>query len=122
MKAVASVGDKRSGAAPGVVAMASSAGGFNALMVVLAGLDEDFPAAVVVVQHLDPHYVSRMPELLARRTRMTVTHAMHGTRLHAGQPLRQLSGCSTRIVSTPSTPYTPNRQKSMHSMQFVQRL
>ena len=44
------------------------------------------------------------------------------TRLHAGHPLRQLSGCSTRIVSARSTPYTPNRQKSMHSMQFVQRL
>jgi hypothetical protein len=26
------------------------------------------------------------------------------TRLHAGQPLRQLSGCSTRIVSALSTP------------------
>lgn len=44
------------------------------------------------------------------------------TRLHAGHPLRQLSGCSTRIVSAPPTPYTPNKQKSRHSRQFVQRL
>ncbi|MFO0796553.1 MAG: hypothetical protein U0804_03690 [Gemmataceae bacterium] len=44
------------------------------------------------------------------------------TRLHAGQPFLHWSWFSVTIRSRLSTPYTPNRQKSRHSRQFVQRL
>jgi two-component system chemotaxis response regulator CheB len=70
--------------ASSVVSMAASAGGLAALMIVLARLEADFPAAVVVVQHLDPRHVSHLPELLARRTQMRVKSAGHGETLVGG--------------------------------------
>ncbi len=51
-----------------VVAVASSAGGVVALSTMLPQLPPDFPAAVVVVQHLDPRHRSLMAQILSRRT------------------------------------------------------
>jgi two-component system chemotaxis response regulator CheB len=70
--------------ADGAVAMAASAGGLAALTTVLAVLPKRFPAAVIIVQHLDPHHPSLMAGLLARRTRMIVHQAEGGERLMAG--------------------------------------
>src|SRR5215813_4454342 len=67
-----------SNAAYDVVAMAASAGGLAALNHVLAELPGDFPAAVVVVQHLDPRHRSLMAEILSRRTRLQVKQAVEG--------------------------------------------
>jgi two-component system chemotaxis response regulator CheB len=64
-----------------VVACAASAGGLNALSTLLAGLPSDFPAAVVVVQHLDPRHRSLMAEILNKRTRLRVKQAHEGQRL-----------------------------------------
>lgn len=51
-----------------VVAIAASAGGLNAINVVLSSLPDVFPATIVVVQHLDPRHRSLMAEILARNT------------------------------------------------------
>jgi two-component system chemotaxis response regulator CheB len=67
-----------------VVACASSAGGLNALTELLARLPSDFPAAVAVVQHLDPRHRSLMAEILAKHTRLHVKEAEAGERLEAG--------------------------------------
>ncbi len=67
-----------------VVALASSAGGLNALTEVLGGLTRDFPAALVVVQHLDPRHRSLMADILSRRTGLVVEQAEDGERLCAG--------------------------------------
>jgi two-component system chemotaxis response regulator CheB len=67
-----------------VVACGSSAGGLNALSELLSRLPADFPAALVVVQHLDPRHRSLMADILARRTRMRVKQAEDGERLEAG--------------------------------------
>jgi two-component system, chemotaxis family, protein-glutamate methylesterase/glutaminase len=64
-----------------VVAMASSAGGIAAIGAVLAGLPADFPAAIVIVQHLDPRHRSLMAEILGRRTSMEVVQASEGDRM-----------------------------------------
>jgi two-component system, chemotaxis family, protein-glutamate methylesterase/glutaminase len=64
-----------------VVAMASSAGGIAAIGQVLAHLPADFPAALVVVQHLDPRHRSLMAEILRRRTSLEVVQAAEGDRL-----------------------------------------
>jgi len=68
-----------------VVAMAASAGGLNALGRVLAELPGDFPAAVVVVQHLDPRHRSLMADILSRRTPLQVSEAQEGDRLNPGR-------------------------------------
>ncbi|HDR73208.1 MAG TPA: chemotaxis protein CheB [Methanoculleus sp.] len=67
-----------------IIALAASAGGLTALGEILALLPPEFPAAVVVVQHLDPRHRSLMSEILARRTRLAVKQAEAGEPLHAG--------------------------------------
>lgn len=61
-----------------IVAIAASAGGLKALSTVLSGLHADFAAALVVVQHLDRRYRSRMSEILAKRTALAVREAREG--------------------------------------------
>ncbi len=61
-----------------VVAIAASAGGLNAINVVLANLPAMFPATIVVVQHLDPRHRSLMAEILARNTSLHVKQAEDG--------------------------------------------
>ncbi len=67
-----------------VVAVAASLGGLDALMAMLAPLPRDFPAAVIVVQHLSTHYPSALAELLGRRTALAVTWAAQGQRVRPG--------------------------------------
>jgi two-component system, chemotaxis family, protein-glutamate methylesterase/glutaminase len=67
-----------------VVALAASAGGLNALTRVLAELPAAFPAALVVVQHLDPRHRSLMAEILAKRTALVVKQAAEADQLRAG--------------------------------------
>jgi two-component system, chemotaxis family, protein-glutamate methylesterase/glutaminase len=72
------------GAAFDVVALAASAGGLQALSCVLAGLPASFPAATVVVQHLDPRHRSLIADILGRRTALKVRQAREGDVLTAG--------------------------------------
>jgi two-component system, chemotaxis family, protein-glutamate methylesterase/glutaminase len=58
-----------------IVAFASSAGGLKALSVVLSCLPATFPAAIVVVQHLDRRHRSLMADILSRRTALRVKQA-----------------------------------------------
>lgn len=67
-----------------VVALAASAGGLSALSAVLSALPADFPAPIVVVQHLDPHHRSLMADILTRRTHLTVRQAEEGDHLQPG--------------------------------------
>lgn len=78
------VGDQPAAAGLTVVALAASAGGLNALSHVLAALPVDFPAAVVIVQHLWPLHRSLMASILSRRTRLPVEEAHGGDVLRPG--------------------------------------
>jgi two-component system chemotaxis response regulator CheB len=73
------------GAAFDVVGLAASAGGIQALGTILGGLPADFPAALVVVQHVSPKHKSRLAEVLGRRTRLPVKPAEDGDRLAPGR-------------------------------------
>ncbi len=72
------------GAAFHIVALAASAGGLAALGAVLSGLPDDFPAALVIVQHLDPRHRSLLADILSRRTKLKVKQAAEGDRLSPG--------------------------------------
>lgn len=67
-----------------VVALAASAGGLSALGLVLSGLPGNFPATVVVVQHLAVCGKVLLPGLLAQRTPLPVRQARDGERLEGG--------------------------------------
>ena len=64
-----------------VVVVATSLGGREALEHLLEPLAVDFPAPIVVVQHLDAQSPSYLPEMLARRTRLAVKVAEAGDAL-----------------------------------------
>jgi two-component system chemotaxis response regulator CheB len=64
-----------------LVALAASAGGLTALGQVLTDLPADFPATIVVVQHLDPRHRSLMADILSRRTSLRVKQAEEGDHL-----------------------------------------
>jgi two-component system, chemotaxis family, protein-glutamate methylesterase/glutaminase len=70
-----------------IIALAASAGGLKALTEVLAGLPAEFPAGLVVVQHLDPRHRSLMADILARRTRLAVRQAADNDRVQPGNVL-----------------------------------
>src|SRR5882724_4441525 len=72
------------GPAVEVVALLASAGGLEALSIVLRDLPAEFPAAVVVQQHLGGHS-SVLPTILARRTRQRVGWALDGQLVKPGQ-------------------------------------
>lgn len=67
-----------------VVALAASAGGLTALSRVLADIPAHLPAAILVVQHLDPHHRSLMADILGRRTALRVKQAEEGDRYLPG--------------------------------------
>jgi two-component system chemotaxis response regulator CheB len=64
--------------------LAASAGGLGALSQVLSALPEEFPAAIAVVQHLDPRHRSLMAKILSGRTALSVKEAEEGDRLRPG--------------------------------------
>jgi two-component system CheB/CheR fusion protein len=68
----------------GVVGLGASAGGLEALSQFLEAVPPDANLAFVVVQHLDRHHPSLLPELLARRTQLRVEAARDGAALEPG--------------------------------------
>jgi two-component system response regulator WspF len=79
-----------------LVAIGASAGGPAALATVLRGLPHDFPAAVVIVQHVDEQFAPGMATWLGQHTALTVRVAAEGDRLAPGTVL--LAGTSNHLV------------------------
>lgn len=68
----------------GVVVIGSSTGGPTALRELLAELSTDYPAAVVVVQHMPDVFTKALAEQLDRHTPLAVKEAVTGDRLRPG--------------------------------------
>ena len=68
-----------------VIVVGASAGGLEALGVLLAGLPADLDAPVCVVMHTSPHGPGRAPRVLARASRLPVAHATDIEPLEAGR-------------------------------------
>ena len=67
-----------------VVAIASSMGGIKALIAVVSALPSNFPAAILLVQHLSPKHKSYLSHILSRHTTLNVREAKEGMSLNAG--------------------------------------
>jgi two-component system, chemotaxis family, protein-glutamate methylesterase/glutaminase len=96
---------RRAAAQFDVVAIGASAGGVEALHVLVEALPVDFPAAVFIVQHMDPRHRSMLAGLLARRSRLRVKQATHGEAVEPGmvyiaQPDAHLLVREGRLVLT----------------------
>ncbi|HUS23953.1 MAG TPA: chemotaxis response regulator protein-glutamate methylesterase [Candidatus Binatia bacterium] len=70
-----------------MVAIGASAGGPTALSILLRGLPKDFPAAVIVVQHVDEHFASGMADWLAGHCALPVRIAQENEAPRAGTVL-----------------------------------
>ena len=68
----------------GIVVVASSAGGIQALRGLLAALPDDFPLPIAIVQHLERNRPSILDEVLQPVTRLRVLWAEDGARLEPG--------------------------------------
>jgi len=67
-----------------VVGVGASAGGLEALTELLRALPSALNMAVVVIQHLDPHHESVLPELLSVQTGMRVIQVQQETPIETG--------------------------------------
>ena len=79
-----------------LVAIGASAGGPAAVATVLADLPADFPAAVVVIQHVDARFASGMAEWLGETSRLPVRVAREGERAEAGTVL--VAGTNDHLI------------------------
>jgi two-component system CheB/CheR fusion protein len=64
--------DRIHSAAHDLVVIGSSAGGVEALSILVSTLPQDFPAPVVLAQHLDPSRPSILAEILERQAILPV--------------------------------------------------
>ena len=67
-----------------VVVIGTSAGGFQALTIILGSLPDPFPLPIVFVLHLSPTHESFLPEVLSRATGRTIQWATDGVPLTPG--------------------------------------
>ncbi len=68
-----------------LVVVGSSAGGIEALSILVSTLPENFPAPIVLAQHLDPSRTSSLDIILQRQTRLPVEVIKAHTHLQNGK-------------------------------------
>lgn len=97
-----------------LVAIGASAGGPTAVAKVLAELPADFPAAIVVVQHVDEQFAAGLCDWLASHTALHVRLAKEGDQPVAGTVL--LGARETHLVFNNGTHlgYSPQPESSFH--------
>ena len=89
-----------------LVAIGSSAGGPAALEALLKGLPADFPAAIVLVQHVDQVFASGMAEWLSSAAGLPVRLAQHGERPQSGTVLLAGTNHHIRLLKNGTLAYT----------------
>lgn len=93
----------RSGGKTRLVVVGTSTGGPAALQIVIPGLPKDFPAAVVVVQHIPVGFSKPLAEHLDRRSALTVRHAEAGDPVLPGQVLVAPAGFDLTFRGRPGS-------------------
>jgi two-component system response regulator WspF len=102
---------------PPLVLIGASTGGPDALAAVLAAFPADFPAAVLVAQHIAAAFAPALVSLLAGRCKLPVRAAADGDRPAAGQVLVAATddhlevtpGLAVRYTKAPAAyPYRPS--------------
>lgn len=68
-----------------LVVVGSSAGGIEALSILVSSLPKDFPAPIVLAQHLDPFRPSNLDQILERRSTLPIVVVQDSTQLETGK-------------------------------------
>src|SRR5678816_4742189 len=72
-----------------LVVVGSSAGGIGALSTLVSTLNKNFPAPIVLAQHLDPQRPSHLGTILERRSTLPIVVVL--SLIHISEPTRLLS-------------------------------
>lgn len=89
-----------------LLAIGASAGGPAALAKVLSGLPQDFPAAVVIIQHVDEQFAMGMADWLSQYSKMPVRIAQEDNKLEAGVVLLAATNDHLVLKSSSHVGYT----------------
>jgi two-component system, chemotaxis family, protein-glutamate methylesterase/glutaminase len=95
-----------------VIGIAASAGGLRALSALLSTLPLEFPAPIVVVQHLDPRHPSLMAGILGRVTPLFVKEAQEGEGLRPG--VVYLAPPDRHLLVNPNATLSLSRTELVH--------
>jgi two-component system, chemotaxis family, response regulator WspF len=97
-----------------LIAIGASAGGPAALAAVLGGLPKDFPAAIVVIQHVEARFAGGMADWLSGRSAVPIMVAREGECPVVGRAL--LAGTSEHLALKAANRlgYTPEPRASVH--------
>jgi chemotaxis response regulator CheB len=91
-----------------LVAIGSSAGGPAALAKILGGLPKEFPAAIVIVQHVDENFAIGMADWLNRDSPLPVRVAKEGDRPAIGSVLLAGTRDHLTLKSADRLGYSPD--------------
>jgi len=95
-----------SGGTPPILAIGASTGGPKALADILTALPPGFPAAVVVVQHMDPAFNAGLNAWLKEQSPLPLTVARPGETLQAGHVYIARGGDHLIITANGTLHYT----------------
>ena len=90
-----------------LVVIGASAGGPAALAKILGELPPDFPAAIVIIQHVDEEFAPLMANWLNDQSRLPVRMAVEGDRLEAGAVLMAATNDHLVFLNGRAVGYTP---------------
>jgi chemotaxis response regulator CheB len=89
-----------------LIAIGASAGGPAALATLLRDLPKEFPAAIVIVQHVDEQFATGMATWLDQGTALPVRIAKEGDRPMVGQVLLAATGDHLTLKTSDRVGYT----------------
>jgi chemotaxis response regulator CheB len=112
MKITTGGGRPSFGNCPQLVAIGASAGGPSALASVLSRLPKDFPAAIVVVQHVDPQFSNGLVNWLGQHTKLPLRLARHGDEPPPGTVLLAGTEYHLAFISPGKIGYTAQPENS----------
>lgn len=102
-----------------IVAIGCSTGGPQALMEMLPNLPADFPAAIVIVQHMPKTFTKPFAERMNQICPLEVKEAVDGEEVRAGLVLIAPGGLQFRVrkktITTNIVSLSPNYEKHLHA-------
>lgn len=102
-----------------IVAISCSTGGPQALMEVLPMLPADFPAGIVIVQHMPKNFTKPFADRMNQICPLEVKEAADGDEIKAGRVLIAPGGLQFRVkkqsITTNVVALSPNYEKYLHA-------
>lgn len=112
---------------PPLVAIGASTGGPKAMLTLLSSLPADYPAAIIIVQHVDSQFVQGLVEWLDRQCPLLVAHAEAGkmpspSKVYVAHTDSHLivdeNRCFAYQAGDPQTVYQPSIDTCFQSLAF----